>query len=247
MTIKHPTPDRIPALKALWQEVFGDTEAFLDSFFNLAFSPERSLCFAEGDAVFGAVYWFDCTWNGKKVAYLYALQVAEAHRSRGLGRELMLEARRVLERRGYQGVCLVPGEAALTGWYEKLQYVSFGLPRQDAIPAEDPALPLTEVLAEDYCQERSRFVGNNAILQAEGCFTFLESCLQFWAGRDFLLCGTITEDTLYIQEYLGACRNLPGIACALKVQRAVFSQQGAMYFALDGDSTLPGYFGIPVA
>ena len=44
MTIDAPKKQDIPALKALWQEAFGDEEAFLDCFFSTAFSPKRCRC-----------------------------------------------------------------------------------------------------------------------------------------------------------------------------------------------------------
>ena len=34
MKIDHPDMTRIPALRQLWQEAFGDSDAFLDRFFD---------------------------------------------------------------------------------------------------------------------------------------------------------------------------------------------------------------------
>ena len=39
MRSDHPTDNEIPGLRQLWQEAFGDADAFLDSFFQTAFSP----------------------------------------------------------------------------------------------------------------------------------------------------------------------------------------------------------------
>ena len=246
MIINHSQKENIPALRQLWQKTFGDTDAFLDSFFSSAFAEARSLCVIEDARILGAVYWFDCIWADKKVAYIYALAVEEACRGQKIGVRLMEEARRVLAEQGYQGICLVPGEDWLFVWYEKLGYRPFGFSRKDCIAAELPAVPVTEVLGEDYCLERNRILGPSAVLQMPECFPFLESFCRFWAGRDYLLCGTLEDGTLYLQEYLGACKNLPGIAAALGAEKAVFSQMTAMYLSLDGDTALPNYFGIPM-
>ena len=70
MTIDAPKTAQIPQLRQLWKEAFGDTDTFLDSFFSLAFAPERCRCITLGDTVPSALYWFDCTCRGEKWAYL---------------------------------------------------------------------------------------------------------------------------------------------------------------------------------
>ena len=61
MIIDHPTTTQIPQLRSLWKEAFGDSDAFLDIFFQRAFSPQRCCCVTQGDAVVAALYWFDCS------------------------------------------------------------------------------------------------------------------------------------------------------------------------------------------
>ena len=39
MIIKPPSKEEIPQLRTLWQEAFGDSDAFLDIFFSNAFAP----------------------------------------------------------------------------------------------------------------------------------------------------------------------------------------------------------------
>ena len=73
MTIDLPKPGQIPQLRQLWQEAFGDSDAFLDSFFSLSFAPERCRCVTEENHVTAALYWFDCSCHGGKMAYLYAV------------------------------------------------------------------------------------------------------------------------------------------------------------------------------
>ena len=63
MTIDSPKIDQLPQLRALWKEAFGDTDAYLDSFFTLGFSPERCRCVTEDGQVSAALYWFDCPYT----------------------------------------------------------------------------------------------------------------------------------------------------------------------------------------
>ena len=73
MMFRPAQPGDFPGLTKLWQQAFGDTDAFLDSFFGTAFSPERCLCIRLEERVAAALYWFDCQWEDKRLAYLYAV------------------------------------------------------------------------------------------------------------------------------------------------------------------------------
>ena len=89
MIIKQPEPDQIPQLRQLWQEAFGDPDAFLDGFFQTAFAFDRCRCAVEGSRVQGALYWLDCAWEGQKLAYLYAVATRKDSRGQGICRRLM--------------------------------------------------------------------------------------------------------------------------------------------------------------
>ena len=89
MTIESPTPSRVASLRSLWKEAFGDGDAFLDTFFATAYLPSRTRCMVEGGEVVSALYWFDCEYSGKRIAYLYAVATAEKHRGRGYCQSLL--------------------------------------------------------------------------------------------------------------------------------------------------------------
>ena len=82
MRIDFPKTEQIPDLKQLWQRVFGDSDAFLDSFFALCFSPDHCLCAMEANQLLGAMYWLDHSCRGSKIAYLYAVATAPEARAR---------------------------------------------------------------------------------------------------------------------------------------------------------------------
>ena len=89
MIINQPQSSHIPALRQLWKQAFGDPDAFLDGFFETGFSPDRCRCIMLDQQILAALYWFDCTWNGKKIAYLYAVATDLQYRGNGLCRALM--------------------------------------------------------------------------------------------------------------------------------------------------------------
>ena len=82
-------PRSISPLKDLWRIAFGDPDGFIDDFFALAYCPRRCLCAYEADRLAGALYWFDCTCRGQKMAYLYAVATDPGFRGRGFCRALL--------------------------------------------------------------------------------------------------------------------------------------------------------------
>ena len=89
MIIDAPRVCHIPLLRELWKEAFGDTDAWLDTFFNTAFSLSRCRAVIENNEIIAALYWFDCEAYAQPVAYLYAIATKESHRGKGLCRLLM--------------------------------------------------------------------------------------------------------------------------------------------------------------
>ena len=115
MTIDMPRPGQIAGLRELWKEAFGDSDAFLDGFFATGFSPTRCRVLDWNGRCAAALYWFDCSIEGKKLAYIYAVATLEDFRGKGFCRQLMEKTHRDLQASGYAGCVLVPGSRALFG------------------------------------------------------------------------------------------------------------------------------------
>ena len=71
MNIDYPSPDQLDGLQALWQEAFGDDDAFVEQFYTYGFAPDRCRCLTVDGQIAAALYWFDCSYQGKPLAYLY--------------------------------------------------------------------------------------------------------------------------------------------------------------------------------
>ena len=122
MKIDAPSATHIPHLRSLWKEAFGDTDAFLDAFFDAAFSPDRCRCVWDENHPVAALYWLDHTCNGEKFAYIYAVATRKSHRRQGLCHALMARTHEDLAAAGYAGALLVPATEALAQYYAAMGY-----------------------------------------------------------------------------------------------------------------------------
>lgn len=251
MTVDKPRTVDIPALRRLWKQAFGDPDAFLDGFFCTGFSPDRCRCLWAQGQLAAALYWFDCGWQEKKLAYLYAVATDEAFRGRGLCRQLCQDTHRHLQSLGYAGAVLVPGSPELFSLYAKLGYRPFCPMETVTAQAGDTPLPLRAIDADTFAALRRQSLPANGVLQEGQTLSFLAAFAGFYTGEDALLCASREGDTLYIQEYLGDPGHLPGILAALGAKQGIARIPGgnaptAMYRSLDGTDALPDYFGIPL-
>lgn len=243
------TADTITALRSLWQQAFGDSEETLDSFFATAFSPDRCNYLTEANQPVSALYWFDCSLDGRKLAYLYALATDTAHRGKGLAHKLMEATHDQLRKAGYCGAVLVPGEASLFDFYEKMGYRTATTIAEFTCMAEDTPVSLTQITPDEYAQLRKSYLPAGGVLQENEALAFLQTQGAFYRGEDFLLAASVLEDTLIAQELLGNNQAAPHILRALNLPKGRFRTQGAqrsfaMFFPLEEDCPTPAYFGL---
>lgn len=246
MTIEFPREDRIPQLRMLWKEAFGDPDTFLDSFFATAFSSERCLCAVEAGKVLSAVYWFHCECWGKPMAYLYALATDRACRGKGLAHSLMDAVHRQLADRGYAGTLLVPGEDSLFELYATMGYRLCGSTRSFSCAGAAEAVNLRRVDRAEYARLRREFLPEGGVIQEGENLDFLQTQASFYTGAGFLLAARREGDTLYGLELLGDTGVAPGAVRALGCGKGMFRAYGpgdpfAMY---RGSGEPPVYFGL---
>lgn len=250
MTIcDYPAREDERALRELWQEAFGDTEDFLDAFFETGFSPDRCRCIRENSAVKSALYFFDCSLNGQKYAYLYAVATERGSRGRGLCRALMADTHALLKNEDYAGTILVPGEKSLFRFYEKLGYRTVTTVTETACarPAGEAARlhPLT---AREYGALRREFLPQGGVVQEGASLDFLSRYARFARGDDFLLAYSAEGGKLSCHELLGK-GDMGRILTALSCTEGTFRTPGAgkdfsMFLPLQDTGPVPAYFGL---
>jgi GNAT superfamily N-acetyltransferase len=247
MKPEHPQKEHIPALRKLWQEAFGDTDAFLDGFFSTAFAPQRCLCVCRGEEVLSAAYWLDGLLPEGKGAYIYAVATLQAHRGQGLAGMIMKNIHEILSREGYVAAILVPGEPSLANFYGDMGYQFFGGIREYSALAKSPGVNLRRIGAEEYGFLRRRYLPERGVIQEGESLAFLESYADLYAGDDFILAAYQEKDTLSGLELLGNGEKSPQILYTLGAKQGTFRMPGeedfAMWLPLKAVSK-PAYFGL---
>ena len=235
----------IDALKALWKTVFGDPDAFIDTFFRVAYSPDRCRYIEEDGNIISALYWFDCSYEGGKLAYIYAVATHPEHRGKGLASRLLEDTHAHLKELGYAGAVLKPA-SGLFPFYARLGYETCGYITRFCAEASDSPLPLRQITAEEYAGLRKSFLPENGISQEGITLAFLSTFASFYACADALVCANKEEQVVF--EYLGNPHSAPGILSALSVKSAEIPTPGqdipfAMWHPLNC-TKMPGYLGI---
>ena len=248
MRIDCPSQHHIPALRRLWQEAFGDTDVFLDSFFRTAFSPDRCRCVLDGDSVAAVLYWFDCRVKEQKLAYIYAVVTNPAFRNRGLCRSLMADTHALLTRRGYSGTVLVPQKESLRAMYAGMGYENIGGLQELRCAAGGAGFALRAIGPAEFAALRRNLLPDLSVVQEGENLLFLSEQAQFYTGQNFLLAAYGEKETLHGIELLGDCAAAPGILKTLGYSWGQFRMPGkerpfAMFHSLTDGAEKPEYFG----
>ena len=232
-------------LKGLWKTVFGDTDFFIDSFFDVAFSPDRCRCIEENGKIVSALYWLDCQWECQKIAYIYAVATDPQYRGKGLASRLMEDTHAQLKELGYAGAVLKPAKG-LFPFYERLGYQTNSFVRYFTVVAKDPPIPVKAVSPEEHAHLRQTFLPENSIPQEGVTLDFLHLFADVYAAADALIC--VDPESGTVLEYLGDPHSAPGILASLDIKQAQLRSPGqdvpfTMWFPLNC-TKMPGYLGI---
>ena len=249
MNIITPREAQIPGLRQLWKEAFGDTDAFLDDFFRTAYAPARCRCVVEDDGVTAALYWFDCSCGGARLAYIYAVATDPAHRGRGLCKALMADTVEALTAAGCQGAVLVPQEPWLIDMYARMGFDPCTAVTEFHTMAAQRPIPVRQVDAAQFAQLRRKLLPPGGVIQEAENLTFLAAQAAFYAGDAWLAVTAETDGMLWCPEFLGDPALAPGLAAALGYGEGSFRVPGdgrpfAMFRPLVKDCPRPGYFGL---
>lgn len=248
MNIDFPSAGQSAGLRSLWQEAFGDSDAFLDAFFTAAAPLQRCRCITVEGQVAAALYWFDCSYGGQSVAYLYAVATRRVFRGKGLCHRLLEDTHRLLTQRGYAGVLLVPGSEELRSFYAAQGYETATRLQLLSQGAGPQAVPLRQLTARDYAALRRQYLPEGSVIQEGENLSFLETQATLYAGTDFLLAARQDGETLEGLELLGNAQAAPEILCALGCREGTFRIPGtqvpfAMWHPLCSQEA-PQYFGL---
>ena len=249
MIIETLTSEHEASLLKLWQEAFGDDDAFLEAFFSTAYSADRCRCIMLDGEIAAALYWMPCEHQGKKIAYIYGVATAKAHRRKGLCHTLMADTHRILKEQGYEGTILVPQSADLEALYGSMGYSVCSQIREFVCGPQISDLQLSRINTVEYAKMRRRLMPEGGVLQEDVALDFLATQARFYAGHGFAMAAQVQGDVLYGMELLGNTTAAPGIVAALEAELGEFRIPGdefpfAMYYPLTANCPEPGYFGL---
>ena len=186
MKIDKPKLSQIPKLWGLWREAFGDTEEFLTAFYKSAFHVNRCRCVTIKEEIVASLYWFDCIYKDKKIAYLYAVATAKAYRGQGICKSLISDTHSYLLGCGYEGVVLVPGNRELFKLYEGMVYQTCSHMKEICCTAEGEGIEVRRVNQAEYARLRRQMLPEGGVVQEKENLDFLETQATCLAGDKFL-------------------------------------------------------------
>ncbi len=247
MNIDYPAQTQMDDLRALWQEAFGDDDAFLEHFYTYGFAPDRCRCVTVDGQLAAALYWFDCSLDGRPLAYLYGVATGKSFRGKGICRALVENTHAHLKYLGYDGVVLVPADEALCRMYEEMGYSICSSVSEFTCTAGPEPVTLRPVDAEEYCRLRRQYLPSGGVVQEGDNMDFLQTMADFYAGEDFVV-AVYRDAEFFSPELLGNAQAAPGILSAMGKNQGRFRGPGAgqpfaMYCGLS-DSPAPEYFGL---
>ena len=249
MNIKSPSQGDLPKLKALWKEAFGDTDEYIDTFFSVAFSEDRCFSAWDGDKLAGALYFFNCSFDGHPIAYLYGVATAKAYRGRGVCRRLMEHTHSVLRSRGYVGSILVPAGKDLFDFYRKLGYNVCTYVDEITVLANGSSCKLLEITASCYESARRALLPPHGVVQEGENISFLASVSRFYRGDGFIMTAYKEGSHLFCAEFLGDSSRFSEAVAALGCNTGTFRTVGegkpfAMYRSFTEKTIQPSYFSL---
>ena len=118
---------RLPAMMRLWQDTFGDSDAFVRLFFTRVYRPQNALTLTRDGHLAAMLhivpYRLNVGHRTLPAAYICGVCTRPEARGQGLMTDLMHRALRTMRRRGFALTMLIPAEPWLFDVYARLGYV----------------------------------------------------------------------------------------------------------------------------
>ncbi len=120
ISLRRSLPGDEPELKKLWKSVFGDTDRFIDAFFEVLYEPGEAYAAVYDGKIISAGYCLPgVAAKSRKCSYIYAMATYPEYRGQGLAAMI---GRRLIDDAfdgGADIVATLPATESLVGWYEK--------------------------------------------------------------------------------------------------------------------------------
>lgn len=224
LTVRPSVPEDIPAQRELWRLAFGDSDSYIDNFYNTYYRPERVVVLEEEGTVRSMTAWFDTAFvvpgQGEyRAAYLYAVATHPDCRGRGLAGKLLAGADEYFRSLGIPAVTTVPAEPSLhnffgaNGFRECFRILGGSL-RREELPLP-PSNVLRPASTEEYGRVREALLKDiphiaypaDALAYQAGCCALGDGGLFVGdtpEGPACLCAERAEEDLVIVKELLGS-------------------------------------------
>lgn len=168
ITIRTSTPDEIPLQKELWKKCFGDTDDYIDVFYEKFCTADRVLVVDDDGelnsmcAVLSTTLHFP-DGTSVPVGYIYALATNPYFQGKGYARQLLKFADEYLQKHGKKCLSLVPSNAGLHRFFDNIGLSECFATRKIEIPHSslnppDPSWKISPVSPHEYNEIRERYL-----------------------------------------------------------------------------------------
>lgn len=171
ITIRQSKAEDIPQQKELWKRCFGDSDAYVDMFYQKYCIPEQVLIVEEDGELNSMATMLETTMHfpdgtSYPVGYVYALATNPYIQGQGHARQLLAYADEYLQKKGMKCLTLVPASPSLHRYFDNLGLTEcFATRKVEKMSAELTGLaPLGEdckvvpILPSEYNQIREEML-----------------------------------------------------------------------------------------
>lgn len=127
--IDYPSLSDEADLRALWKQVFGDSDEFIDLFFRNRYSVDSALVYRQAGRITSMIFFpgydFKYGENFGRLGYICGAATLPDFRGRGIMSELLLGAFDEMKNRGDDFSALIPASDSLYVYYAKFGYHDF--------------------------------------------------------------------------------------------------------------------------
>ena len=231
-----------PSLRALWRDIFEDSDEIIDYFFKSCFKHESTAIALHGERPVSMGFLLRAGFlkipgeEDKSCAMIYGLATDEGHRNRGYAGGVARELIKIAHESGYSHVVLHPANDGLFWYYEKaLGFRSLFYAEESAL-VPDPAadIVISVETPAGYGAAREKMLAGTAHIEVSPELIRLQEYLcgisggglySFYSGGEYLGCAIteISEDTAHIKELLADDAAKIRIAGAIAARHGVKS------------------------
>ena len=203
----------ITSAKAIWREVFGDRDDYIDEFFKTLYTPGSGVAALAGGKP--AAHFFSLPglelrspgFAALPVSYLIALAVSPEFRNHGLGSDTARETAKLAFSQGSALACLAPANKTLFAWYERAIGAKplFHVRERVFAYSKRPCLPeLTTQGSAEYCSLREKLLAAEPHISFEGRFPgwIAYECTLFLIGDNSCAAVSRRDTDIRIDELL---------------------------------------------